>query len=641
MKFAVAIVLAALSCFSHGEKFTESSTVDFDHLRKSVVRIQTVSASFDWFHPFNSGSDGVSLGTGFIIQTDPYILVATNQHVINDASQVTVQLLLYGERQWTAEVVATCPKFDLALFVLKDDKAFKAAMAEKSIVPKALELSEEVAAMGQDVVAMGFPLGQETIKISKGNIAGNQIVNGNICIQSTAPISPGNSGGPLLDENAEKVVGVNFAKATTGENINYVIPAWRVKQMMNTHLKAQPNPPKEGEAWKRLPVKAPHHDLVTIESNDALAEMSGCKTGIYIARVRHRSFLNNAEPKIEAGSMLFSVGGVEVDRFGMGNQPKFIADKVSFADLFFMVPDLAGSLDFKTCKDGKVIEHKVSLAWKDQYAEGIRYVDEPFREGLNKQFETFGDLSVMQMTTNHISAVFKQTGDANIARWLHPDFIWQPRLVVTNVRSGSYLSDVISAGAVIDKINGNDVRTLEEFREHFAPNSDKKVWTLETDTGIVAAVMYKETVANQVKTGRADLLTTGVTNAAKKLGFIKDKSLASAAASEKKVEKKVEEKVEEKEVKKEVHEESGIMDTVKKALGILAVHKDKDASFAQQASKQLRKHHIAGAALISTSEHRGIGETQYQAAGPLEVYEPADGVGVATANSGRLPRVSV
>lgn len=62
-------------------------------------------------------------------------------------------------------------------------------------------------------------------------------MNGNICIQSTAPISPGNSGGPLLDTAGREVVGVNFAKATKGENINYVIPVWRVKQMVAQHLK--------------------------------------------------------------------------------------------------------------------------------------------------------------------------------------------------------------------------------------------------------------------------------------------------------------------------------------------------------------------------------------------------------------------
>merc|ERR1719473_2342759 len=98
-----------------------------------------------------------------------------------------------------------------------------------------LALSDRVTNMGEEVVALGFPLGQSNLKISNGVIAGNEEVDENICIQSTAPISPGSSGGPLLNEEGTEVLGVNFAKATTGENINYVIPAWRVKQMVALH----------------------------------------------------------------------------------------------------------------------------------------------------------------------------------------------------------------------------------------------------------------------------------------------------------------------------------------------------------------------------------------------------------------------
>merc|ERR1719446_504243 len=112
-------------------------------------------------------------------------------------------------------------------------------MKERNINIQSLALSTGVLKMGEDVVALGFPLGQDALKISKGNFAGNEEVDGNICIQSTAPISPGSSGGPLLNQDGTEVVGVNFAKANEGENINYVIPAWRVQQVVNKHLEDQ------------------------------------------------------------------------------------------------------------------------------------------------------------------------------------------------------------------------------------------------------------------------------------------------------------------------------------------------------------------------------------------------------------------
>ncbi|CAJ1399162.1 unnamed protein product [Effrenium voratum] len=120
------------------------------------------------FRPFAARDGQVSLGSGFIVKTEPYILIATNQHVINDALRVQVQLLLHSQTKWDVQIVSACPKFDLALLTLKDDKGFKQTLAKAGISVQALALSSKVAEMGQDVVALGFPLGQNSLKISKG-----------------------------------------------------------------------------------------------------------------------------------------------------------------------------------------------------------------------------------------------------------------------------------------------------------------------------------------------------------------------------------------------------------------------------------------------------------------------------------------
>merc|ERR1719506_235281 len=131
MKSALLVALAGI-CLSQcsGASFSRKIP-DFDHLRQSVVRIQAVSTSFDWFHPFAQGNDGVGVGTGWVVQTEPYPLFVTNEHVINDAKQVKLQLLLFGEQQWDAEVVSVCNKFDLALLVLRNPKEFTDTMKAK------------------------------------------------------------------------------------------------------------------------------------------------------------------------------------------------------------------------------------------------------------------------------------------------------------------------------------------------------------------------------------------------------------------------------------------------------------------------------------------------------------------------------
>jgi len=495
---------------------------DFDHLRSSLIRIQSVSAGFDWLNPFSGGQDHVGIGSGFVVQTEPYPLFVTNAHVVNDASHVVLQLLLFGEHQWLAQVVSICPKFDLALLVLRDPSTFKVAMDMQKIKLAPLKLHQGAASMGQDVVALGFPLGSDSLKISKGNIAGNEDVNGNICIQSTAPISPGNSGGPLLDSAGMEVLGVNFAKATAGENINYVIPAWRVQQLVNKHLKDREGVVKAVD-MPRIHVQVPKTDLTTIESNEALYKMSGgCSRGLHVARIGDRSFFKKAQPELHPGSFLLSVDGKELDGFGMGLNTEFVSDRVDFSDLFFMLDNLDGEVAFQTCHKGKLIEHKVSMAWSPEYDRGIRFVDEPHMSGSNKKFELFTDISVMEMTVNHISAVLHNRRDPSPARWLHPDFVSKPKLIVNYVRPGSYASAVIPVGSAVSLINGHEVNTLEDFKQHFIPKDESNIWTLQTDTGRLIAVMFNATLAEQLaqaKLMNSALFRTPSVIAAEKLGF--------------------------------------------------------------------------------------------------------------------------
>jgi len=547
MQFAFLATLAGLcfNCFL-GSAFSrtlraEAGIPDFDHLRKSVVRIQAVAKSFSWFKPFLPGGEGVGVGTGFVVQTEPYPLFVTNAHVVTDAEQVTLQLLLYGEHQFEARVVSICQKFDLALLVLHKPGEFKDEISKKKITLESLQLSSKHAPMGADVVALGFPLGQDALKISKGNIAGNEDVNGNMCIQSTAPISPGNSGGPLMNDDGSEVLGVNFAKSPGGENVNYVIPAFRVRQMVKKHQKDQSVMPTDGE-WKRIQVRVPKFELTTAESNEALYSLSdGCDRGIYVSKIGDRSILKHAKPAAPEASFLVSVNGFELDRFGTGLNTEYFADRVPYKDLFFMAPELTSDVTFEICSKGETTKHAVSLDWNPDYERGIQYIDEPNFMGISKQYELFADISVMQMTENHISTIVQQFGMPGPARWLHPTLRSQPHLIVNFVRSGSYAHDILPIGAAVTKVNGYEVNTLEEFRDHFIPD-DGKVWTLETDMGKFVAVMFKKTLTEQIVNAQRMmapyLLTPGVMGAAKKLGLLEASGAENKEASSDDAEKK-------------------------------------------------------------------------------------------------------
>lgn len=497
-RFALTLSVIAVACAR-----THLTTVSFEHLRSSIVRISSTAQSFDWLNAFKDGTDSVSVGTGFVVQAKPYPLFATNAHVINDASHVTLQFLLLGSNQWEAEVVSVCSKFDLALLVLKDPGSFNAAIQAANITLRSIPLSPKVAMMGQDVVALGFPLGQDSLKFSKGSIAGIEDVNGNMCVQSTAPISPGSSGGPLLNEAGNAIVGVNFAKSTTGENINYVIPAFRVAQLVQKHRENQPTAPTTG-SWQRLVVRVPEPELTTEHANEALYEYESCKKkGVFVSRVGRRSFLRNADPPVPDRFFLEAVNGVKIDEFGMGSKPEYAADRVNFDDLFFMTPTLSSNITIRTCHDGLHAEHSVSTSWQPEYGEGIVYVDEPLLSGKQKAFEQFGGVTIMDMTVNHIQQLASQ-GYTTSGRWLHPDLIDKPRLIVTSVQQGTYAANVVRPGTVVRLVNGKRVHDLEEFHQAFLPAGDRNVWTLETDTGKLLALMFNQSLEQQVYETRGE-----------------------------------------------------------------------------------------------------------------------------------------
>lgn len=160
------------------------------------------------------------IGSGVIIDADG--LVVTNAHVVGSLGEVDVQLAT-GVRM-VAEVVATDPLSDLA--VLRLDRQGLPAAA----------FAEELPAVGELAVAIGTPLGLENT-VTAGIISGlNRAVPAGArtpqalvdLIQTDAPIAPGNSGGALVNADAE-VVGINVAYAPPGQTgataIGFAIPS--------------------------------------------------------------------------------------------------------------------------------------------------------------------------------------------------------------------------------------------------------------------------------------------------------------------------------------------------------------------------------------------------------------------------------
>lgn len=449
-----------------------AGNTDYNPLRYSVVRIEAVAREFDWLEPFFGSQSGVGLGTGWVVATEPEPVFITNAHVVSNAQQVKLQLLVHGNQKWEAEVVMITQKFDMALLVLKQKDEFVQELSAANMALQPLPIADTVPTMGLPVVALGFPLGMNSLKISSGVVAGNEEVEGLICIQSTAPISPGSSGGPLLLEDGSAVVGINFAKSSSldAENVNYVIPGWRVKAFVNSYKRQADTP---SYVRMRKQVRIPSADAVIVEANPPLRKLMNCSDGLFLSNLGPKSFFLQATPPIPQKSFMTKVRGVEIDQFGMGLDKDFCEDRVQYTDLLFMREDITGEVEVEVCHEGVVSKHNVPLDWRPEaYEVGIRYVEEPeFEEDLT-QYVLFGDIAIMQLTFNHIESLYKY--NPLLAGYLLPEERKQNRLVIPFVMPGSYAGEFLTAGDIIRRVNGHEVFTIDDFKTHFIPDELKE-----------------------------------------------------------------------------------------------------------------------------------------------------------------------
>ena len=167
-------------------------------------------------------------GSGVIVTPDGYLL--TNQHVVQGAAKVGITLIDGDSVE--ARVVAEDASTDLAVL-----------RAHASGLPAAGLAAAVRARVGQLVVAIGNPFGFEAT-VSAGVLSAHgrtlragdgRLIEG--ILQHTAPLNPGNSGGPLVDARG-RVVGINTAIIAAAQGIGFAVPAptaeWVISEVL-TH----------------------------------------------------------------------------------------------------------------------------------------------------------------------------------------------------------------------------------------------------------------------------------------------------------------------------------------------------------------------------------------------------------------------
>lgn len=169
-------------------------------------------------------------GTGFALKNG---YIATNYHVVENSKLIWVRGV-NGDfsKKYSAEIIASDKVNDLAIIRISDSN-FKGF----GTIP--YSVSTTMADVGEDIFVLGYPLTStmgDEIKLTTGVVSSRTGFQGDVSLyQISAPIQPGNSGGPLFDSQGN-VIGVVSAKHTGAENVGYAIKASYLRNLMESAL---------------------------------------------------------------------------------------------------------------------------------------------------------------------------------------------------------------------------------------------------------------------------------------------------------------------------------------------------------------------------------------------------------------------
>ncbi|MEY2487872.1 MAG: serine protease Do [Verrucomicrobiota bacterium] len=321
---------AASSSFAQADPAAEPAVLAVAKVLPAVVNIntervvrRTVRDPFDDFYSqFFGNYRGrareirqtlQSLGSGFIV--DPAGYIVTNQHVVERAADLKIQVTTNDNKTYNAHYITGDEKKDLA-FIKIDAKPNFPYISLDDISPNLL--GETVIVVG-NAVGYGSSISRGVLSAVKRDITIDNIEYKDL-IQTDAAINPGNSGGPVIDLSA-RLVGLSSAKmaftpqGVPTQGLGFAIPADVVRDSVTAFRKVaskQPRPtaqPEEPQTNKSEELFGIQLQDLTAELTAALGYTSG--RGVLVSAVEAGSPADEAG--IERGLVIYRVGKYDVN----------------------------------------------------------------------------------------------------------------------------------------------------------------------------------------------------------------------------------------------------------------------------------------------------------------------------------------
>jgi serine protease Do len=337
---------------------------------------------FHFFGPdFRMPDPGPSqgAGSGVIISSEGYI--ATNNHVVSEAAEEGIEVVLSDKSRYKAKLVGTDPTTDLAVIKIESGNLPVAALGNSDDVQ-----------VGEWVLAIGNPLGL-TSTVTAGIVSALgrniRIIEDSYgiedFIQTDAAINPGNSGGALVNMRGE-VIGINTAIATTNaryQGYGFAVPVNLLKTVAADLI-------KEGRVRRG-------YIGVSIQAVDqTMASAVGLEKarGVFVQSLVEGGA--GEEAGLKAADVILTVDDVEV------NQPNQL-------QRYIATRHPGDVVRLKVFRDGKTIEKRVTLKAREEDASVVRATNRSDSEERDRKSPSSVEFESLGFTVRDMTQAEKKT----------------------------------------------------------------------------------------------------------------------------------------------------------------------------------------------------------------------------------------
>jgi len=472
----------------------ESVMTKFPNITASVVQLISYSKDIEPFSPHVNRNEERSKGSGFIIDIDNG-LILTNAHVVVNSIYLYALTEKLRETHIPLKIVSLCTEKDVALCQIEkeDDR--------KSIIkgfkdPKDLNMkfvdSFDLKHLDK-VFVIGYPLGLDNIKATGGTITGfysnNEDGGDNIFmdaedtssyIETSAPVNPGNSGGPLINMNGE-VIGIVsagrgiIAGFRIAQNVNYVVGSRTILSIFEELRKSLYN-----NEEKKVIIPARYSFRYNKTSKIQLKTLGCPKEGINVYKINDDSSFKDRIKKhdiickisfndIYTDKKCFDVikrcdpppnniVSYEIKSDGFLVSENYKDRKFILKELFDSIP-IGTKITFEIFRDGKLVtEEDVVFSNENGIKSNRNKIAFPGFEPY--KFILSHGLCIGELTLNH--ALYDQT----LIKFIEGDNRYKSFLIINWIfpRTNASNLDIIK-GTIISKVNGDDVETIDDIKK--------------------------------------------------------------------------------------------------------------------------------------------------------------------------------